>query len=775
MSPSCGTHVTLPATRGAYCATDAFNFRLISTNMHLGSKHEPEASFSFQINDAVKGDEEYLLADDDFLRDVNDYTLTTPAPPSRTSVLDHDQPLTLDHLTTATDGHADAAASLPNSFAPSSPTGASVVHHHEAAVNKRLKTPKRTFAFPSKPSTPKTTRVTRSASKWPSPLREMQLPRPEASPAVAKLTSLRAEIEMLGENDGISSDRAQQQQDGLNSDRRAESGNRSPLNSNMLTPTQLESALPIIEEALTDKDEPYSSPLVTQSAPPDEPSVFSSSGPCDHRDEPASSYADENVENTPKLQEFTGSQNLIGGAIDNKNEALKITPTVTENESIRAPLTISQLSPRKRGLTLDSAELDPVPGSCSATTFASPMRPPRKRPVSAVEKDARQEPNKKGKTLPRTARHQTTAAKRQDAVNLSRSTRRRIVTPKADGKSEGSVVRRRVNSASRLRSSRLSSSGGALVPSTSLASSSNQGQSQRTTRARTASQVGGDGGAAWKRDRVRPPAKRVAEVRFDADDGAEDESCTDIEEDGTPVRLLSSSDVVEMNPEPSRERMVQPSVAPQPQAGKCSVIARPSCNDDDTDHLTQEGANRTKANDFKFEFGPRERKQVDPNEEKGVPGRLLRSRTRSFQASRSALASSSLALSGSRSIGAMTRSRFQYAHHKPVPDYTSQHTLLESSRARRKENIAPVVPMAFELHTDARARERERFDAMAKERERGMEREREAKRREREEKDEREVREMRRRAVPKAHVVPDWYKKAPRRKGRVGQSQDGDG
>ena len=86
--------------------------------MHLGSKQGSEASFSFQINDAVKGDEEYLLADDDFLRDVNDYTLTTPVPPSRT-VLERDQQLTLAHLTTGTDDHdATVASSPPKPFTP---------------------------------------------------------------------------------------------------------------------------------------------------------------------------------------------------------------------------------------------------------------------------------------------------------------------------------------------------------------------------------------------------------------------------------------------------------------------------------------------------------------------------------------------------------------------------------------------------------------------------------------------------------------------------------
>ena len=203
--------------------------------MQLGSKHEPEASFSFQINDAVKGDEEYLLAEDDFLRDVNDYTLATPAPLPRTTVLEHGQPITRGHLRTRTDDCG--ASSSPKPFAPSSPARVNV-RHHEVAVTRRLKTPKATSTFPSKLSTPRTTMVTRSTAKWPLPSREMNLPRPEASPAVAKLENLRAEIEMLGESDGLSDDCVQE---GHSSDKRAEFGNGSLLNSDMPTPTKLES------------------------------------------------------------------------------------------------------------------------------------------------------------------------------------------------------------------------------------------------------------------------------------------------------------------------------------------------------------------------------------------------------------------------------------------------------------------------------------------------------------------------------------------------------
>ena len=119
----------------------------------------------------------------------------------------------------------------------------------------------------------------------------------------------------------------------------------------------------------------------------------------------------------------------------------------------------------------------------------------------------------------------------------------------------------------------------------------------------------------------------------------------------------------------------------------------------------------------------------------------------------------------------MTRSQFKYSHHHPIPDYKSEHALLESSLARRKENIAPIIPLSFEMHTDARAKERERFEAVVKEKEKEMEEQREAKRREKEEQDERELRELRRKAIPKANAVPEWYRDAPRRKRGTEQAQ----
>lgn len=97
--------------------------------------------------------------------------------------------------------------------------------------------------------------------------------------------------------------------------------------------------------------------------------------------------------------------------------------------------------------------------------------------------------------------------------------------------------------------------------------------------------------------------------------------------------------------------------------------------------------------------------------------------------------------------------------------FSSSSVTSSSSRAGyRKENVAPTVPVPFDFQTAFRAESRAHFDEWAREREREREREEEERRREREEQEEREVKEIRKRAVPKANEVPGWYKDAPRRK-----------
>lgn len=108
----------------------------------------------------------------------------------------------------------------------------------------------------------------------------------------------------------------------------------------------------------------------------------------------------------------------------------------------------------------------------------------------------------------------------------------------------------------------------------------------------------------------------------------------------------------------------------------------------------------------------------------------------------------------------------QRKQHPPIPDYKAQHVQLEAVIAHRKENIHPTVPLPLELHTHERAKEREKFDQILKEKGRELEREMEKRKKEEEENEAREVRELRKKAVPRAHDVPDWYKEVPKRKSK---------
>ena len=95
------------------------------------------------------------------------------------------------------------------------------------------------------------------------------------------------------------------------------------------------------------------------------------------------------------------------------------------------------------------------------------------------------------------------------------------------------------------------------------------------------------------------------------------------------------------------------------------------------------------------------------------------------------------------------------------------HAAQEAALAARREQIVPVVPAEIQLTTDVRAREREKFEEARRARERELELQMEERRRQREIEEEREIREMRRRAVPKANEVPEWYADAPKRAGKT--------
>lgn len=100
----------------------------------------------------------------------------------------------------------------------------------------------------------------------------------------------------------------------------------------------------------------------------------------------------------------------------------------------------------------------------------------------------------------------------------------------------------------------------------------------------------------------------------------------------------------------------------------------------------------------------------------------------------------------------------------PIPDSGTIHAHINTSQAHRKENVHPVIAQPFHWATDERIKQRKEFDDMVKEKEREREQIEEQKRKEREEEKEREIRELRKRLIPKAHVVPDWYKDAPKKK-----------
>ncbi|KAJ3727138.1 hypothetical protein C8R42DRAFT_658765 [Lentinula raphanica] len=99
-----------------------------------------------------------------------------------------------------------------------------------------------------------------------------------------------------------------------------------------------------------------------------------------------------------------------------------------------------------------------------------------------------------------------------------------------------------------------------------------------------------------------------------------------------------------------------------------------------------------------------------------------------------------------------------------VPDFQASHSAQDALLTSLKGQIKPVVPLPVEMHTDARARERSKFDEQVREKELQASRALEEKKRQQAEEEEREIKEQRKKTIPKAHAVPDWYKDAPRRK-----------
>ncbi|KAL1718855.1 hypothetical protein EV715DRAFT_290763 [Schizophyllum commune] len=85
------------------------------------------------------------------------------------------------------------------------------------------------------------------------------------------------------------------------------------------------------------------------------------------------------------------------------------------------------------------------------------------------------------------------------------------------------------------------------------------------------------------------------------------------------------------------------------------------------------------------------------------------------------------------------------------------------SLSRSALNMSVTEPKPFTFHTDMRLREREAFDAKVKERLKREEEEEAERKRQAEEEAEREVKQLRKRMVPRAHEVPEWYRSAPKK------------
>lgn len=75
----------------------------------------------------------------------------------------------------------------------------------------------------------------------------------------------------------------------------------------------------------------------------------------------------------------------------------------------------------------------------------------------------------------------------------------------------------------------------------------------------------------------------------------------------------------------------------------------------------------------------------------------------------------------------------------------------------------PVVPFFF--CTEQRAKEREKFDGLVRRKEEEIQRLKEEQQRREAEEEERAIKELRRKAIPKANEIPEWYAGMPKRKG----------
>ena len=82
----------------------------------------------------------------------------------------------------------------------------------------------------------------------------------------------------------------------------------------------------------------------------------------------------------------------------------------------------------------------------------------------------------------------------------------------------------------------------------------------------------------------------------------------------------------------------------------------------------------------------------------------------------------------------------------------------------RSKRTPLIIPEAFRFSTEQRARDREKFDEAVRAKQREKERQLEEDRAAKAVEEERGIKEMRKRAVPKANSIPEWYATMPKRK-----------
>ncbi|KAJ7101926.1 hypothetical protein C8R44DRAFT_887719 [Mycena epipterygia] len=137
-------------------------------------------------------------------------------------------------------------------------------------------------------------------------------------------------------------------------------------------------------------------------------------------------------------------------------------------------------------------------------------------------------------------------------------------------------------------------------------------------------------------------------------------------------------------------------------------------------------------------------------------------------------ASSRVLPTSQASTGAHDAPANVHAKSYTVPDFKALHASLAASLAARRPPVAATVPVGTVLSTDVRAKERRVWEEEVRVREAALEAARAKEQAEREEREALEVKEARKKAVVKAHDVPEWYKEAPRRGEGAGGAKEGE-